>query len=643
MRNDCDKALAVASIDWKTLTKRTFSPSPMAWEDQSFYFLLIDRFSDGNESGYRDNTGSSVSTGDTPLLTAKERDSAVESPPEDPAKWSRAGFTWCGGTLAGATSKLGYLKRLGITALWISPLLKQAAHTSDSYHGYGTQNFLQIDPHFGNLEDLQHLTKTAHELGMYVILDVVINHAGDVFAYAEPEPQGWREEPYPVQGFRDAQGEPILPFGPLPQDSDTEAAIWPRELQSSESFTRKGPIQDWEAFPEYEQGDFFRLKDLHLGDYNGDEFQPSSALIALTEVYKYWIAAADLDGLRLDTVKHINEGAVAYFVDQIHEFAESIGKLNFNVIGEIVGERGYATGKLDRTDIDAALGIGEVPEKIRAIVLGRQKPADYFEIFANSKREGDNAPDPIWWRNRVVTFFDDHDQVGKDIKSRIAYDFGAARKQQECGVVRAVALQSLTLGIPCLYYGTEQGFNGHAPQEGDPLWELEQELQEPAQPSKADRFIRECLFGGAFGPFYTVGKHCFDESGWLYQQISALLHLRQEYPALRRGRQYLRELSEDGSTFWLPEPGEAPYQGIIAWSRLLDREEFLCAINTHPIETCTAYVSLDDARHGEEQASLRCIYSTDPKQIGQEIQVNASSNGNVVPISVPAGGTLVFH
>lgn len=647
MQLNSEEIRSVASIDWRPLLERSFNPSPAAWEDQTFYLLLVDRFSDGNEQNYRSNSGEPVSTGTTPLLQRDEMSAQTDLSPECLAFWRKSGGTWCGGNLKGVTSKLGYLQRLGITTIWVSPILKQAAYSPDSYHGYGVQNFLKIDPHFGTTEDLQNLVKTAHELGMYVILDVVINHAGDVFAYADPQPESWSAEPYPVAGFRDAEGNSSLPFEQLIEDADSEAAIWPQELQSPECFSRKGPIRNWEAFPEYEDGDFFGLKDLQLGSYDDDnDFHPSEALITLTEVYKYWIAVADLDGLRLDTVKHITEGAVAYFVDQIHEFAESIGKLNFYVIGEIVGERTYATGKLNRTYIDAALGIGEVPEKIRQIIRGQQAPADYFQIFANTKQEQDNAPDSIWWRNRVVTFFDDHDQVGKEFKSRIAYDFGPEREQQERGIVRAVALQSLTLGIPCLYYGTEQGLDGHMPEHGDdPLLPIEQELEKQAGngPLPQDQLVRTCLFGGAFGAFRTQGKHCFDEESWLYRQVAAILKLRQEHPALRRGRQYLREISEDGNTFWLPAPDkEGTYQGLIAWSRLLERTECVCVINTHPTEACTAYVSLDDVRHGQEQAPLQCLYSTDEQQIGQELLTRQSTDGIAVEITVPAGGTVVL-
>ena len=101
----------------------------------------------------------------------------------DAANWRAAGATWLGGTLQGARSKIGYLQRLGVTALWVSPVLRQRPGVED-YHGYGSQNFLEVDPHFGTVADLRALVDDAHSAGIYVILDVVLNHSGDVFGYA---------------------------------------------------------------------------------------------------------------------------------------------------------------------------------------------------------------------------------------------------------------------------------------------------------------------------------------------------------------------------------------------------------------------------------------------------------------------------
>jgi len=237
----------LADIDFAALTRRPFHPSPAAWEDQAFYFFLLDRFSDGDEAGYRDNTGNLAVGGAAPLLRAADHGNAVGSE-ADAATWRDAGARFVGGTLRGATSKIGYLKRLGVSALWVSPVFKQPPW-SDAYHGYGVQDFLAIDPRFGSREDLRELVATAHAQGIHVILDVILNHAGPVFTYAADRyPTGhgmdprWDGRPYPVAGWNDAIGEPGLPYGqPV---ADPNAAIWPRELQASDNFSRLGRINN---------------------------------------------------------------------------------------------------------------------------------------------------------------------------------------------------------------------------------------------------------------------------------------------------------------------------------------------------------------------------------------------------------------
>ena len=176
MAENIEKSLL--ELDFASLTRRTFTPSPAAWEDQVLYFLLLDRFSDGKEKdGYRDIADHPVPTGATPLYRPED------SGRVDYDTWLRAGGGWQGGTLKGLKSKLGYLRRLGITALWVSPIFRQVAF-EPSYHGYGIQNFLDVDPHFGTREEFRDFVRAAHEQGIYVILDIIAHHTGNVFAYA---------------------------------------------------------------------------------------------------------------------------------------------------------------------------------------------------------------------------------------------------------------------------------------------------------------------------------------------------------------------------------------------------------------------------------------------------------------------------
>src|SRR5262249_40463267 len=248
---------SLLELDFAALTRRTFTPSPAAWEDQVLYFLLVDRFSDGQEKdGYRDNEGRPVRAGVTPLYRPQH------SRAIDYETWLRAGGGWQGGTLRGLQSKLGYLRRLGVTALWISPIFRQVAF-EPTYHGYGIQNFLDVDPHFGTRAEFREFVQAAHELGIYVILDIIAHHTGNVFtsppdrrpthasasgqSYNDPR---WDGQPYTVQGFNDRDGRPTLSFdAPDPDRLEAawpDGAIWPREFQRPALFLRKGHITNWD-------------------------------------------------------------------------------------------------------------------------------------------------------------------------------------------------------------------------------------------------------------------------------------------------------------------------------------------------------------------------------------------------------------
>lgn len=124
----------VSDIDFKALcVGKKFQTSPLAWEDQVLYFLLLDRFSDGMEQGYRDNGGKQVKSGQTPAYNPVIDKGNAVATPADAASWRDAGGKWCGGNLKGLTSKIGYLKRMGVTALWLSPIFKQVSF-QETYH-----------------------------------------------------------------------------------------------------------------------------------------------------------------------------------------------------------------------------------------------------------------------------------------------------------------------------------------------------------------------------------------------------------------------------------------------------------------------------------------------------------------------------
>lgn len=604
----------LAELDFTSLRSRKFFPSPVAWEDQVLYFLMLDRFSDGKENGYKDDRGKLVTSGTTPMFTPSDSGNAIKTP-EEAQQWREAGVKWLGGSLKGLSTKIGYLKRLGVTALWVSPIFKQVAF-QESYHGYGIQNFLDVDPHFGTREDLKELVETAHQNGIYVILDIILNHVGDVFTYDAENP--FWPGPYPVKGFNDKEGKPTIPFGPIDLVKYPEAfpngAIWPAEFQDTSNYTKKGYIRNWDNYPEYVEGDFFSLKDIHTGEGSTDFYQPSGALENLCEAYKFWMAYADIDGFRVDTVKHVDLGANRLFAEVIHEFAQLIGKENFYLIGEITGGRKQAFSTLELTGLNAALGISEIPDRLAYMVKGYRDPSVYFSLFRNSLLVQKESH--VWFKNKVVTMFDDHDMVEKgNNKSRFC-----ATENGEKVVLNALALNAMTLGIPCIYYGTEQCFNGA----GD-----------------SDRYIRETMFGGKFGSFQSRERHFFNEDNPVYRELAKILEIREQKITLRRGRQYLRPISGNGEDFGLPRMLENEIRSVVPWSRLLDKDEMVLAINTSGDRTLTVWVNIDYNLH-QVGDFFKCIYSTDKAQFDSKVQVE-ERKVKCISLTVPAAGFVIYE
>ncbi|TKB60051.1 MAG: alpha-amylase [Nitrospira sp.] len=547
-----------------------FHSSPGDWRDEVLYFLLVDRFSDGREAS-------------RPLLDRTRR--AAFRPHghhRQPWRWDRwaesGAHRWQGGTLKGVESKLGYLHDLGITALWLSPVFKQRGHLN-TFHGYGIQHFLDVDPRFGTRNDLVALVDAAHARGMRIILDIIFNHSGFNWVY-----QGGAKEPvykpfpdrYPFGSWLGRSGEEIGNHV-----DDHEAGVWPAEMQAIDSYTRAGvgnlgggSLDDPNA--EHKRTDFFTLRDFSLS--------APGVLDHLAACYRYWITLTDCDGFRIDTLKHVSYEEGRNFCGAIKEFSANLGKTNFLLVGEVAGGDFAQDRYLDvlGRNLDAALDIGGMRMTLQNVAKGLAPPQTYFDGFDAGKAEMGSH------RNigqRHVSILDDHDHV---FGHKIRFSSEAASEEQ---VVAGVALQLFTLGIPCIYYGTEQSFAG--PEESErrflPGWK---------GGDHADRYLREAMFGPehprasglagltatngldrtlpGFGPFGTAGAHCFDPHFHAYRRLAALAAIRQRFPVLRVGRQYLRPISLFDGPFLLRESGE-----LVAWSRILSDEEALCIVNAH--------------------------------------------------------------
>jgi glycosidase len=493
-------------------------PSPEDWRDQFIYFLLVDRF-DNNQNGV---------------------------PPYDPATAVRGrdpqqGALFQGGNLQGITRRLDYIQRMGCTAVWLSPIFKNRIEKDDSYHGYGIQDFLDVDPRFGTLADLQELVKQAHGRGMYVILDIIINHTGDNWAYPGGVPYYyWHDAPGPFDfGFwREVDAAPGL------QEHD---AVWPVEFQQPDRYKRRGEIRNWFNPQEAIDGDFLSLKELDIN-------RPA-VLDGLIQAFKYWIAVADVDGFRVDTVKHVESSATAIFCNAVREYAKRLGKHNFFIFGEIVGDDATINryigrnSRIEGTDerfpsLDAALDF-PLYFHLEDVIKGFEAPSrlrERYEQFRTLYTDHGEAG------RFFVTFVDNHDQMVRPYRRFMHHN---PHPQQ---AVLATGYLLTSQGIPCIYYGTEQGFDGG----GD-----------------NDRYVRECMFGGTWGAFDTTGVHFFNERHPIYQGIKAIAAVVAREPALRYGRQYFRETSVDGQNFTHPTNGQC----TLAFSRILDSDEVLVVMN----------------------------------------------------------------
>jgi glycosidase len=442
---------------------------------------------------------------------------------------------------------------------------------------------------------------------MRIILDIIFNHSGANWVYPG--------------------GEQLPPFKPFPNHyafgawlgrdgeaigtdvADSEDGVWPVELQNEACYTRAGlgslgagRIDDPHA--EHKRTDFFTLRDFALDN--------PGVLNDLAECYKYWIALTDCDGFRIDTLKHVSFEEGRNFCGAIKEFTTNLGKADFFLVGEVAGGDFAQDRYLDvlGNNLNAALDIGDMRPTLHNVAKGLTHPAAYFGGFDAGDAEMGSH------RNlgeRHVSILDDHDHV---FGSKIRFSSEAASDRQ---VVAGVAVQLFSLGIPCIYYGTEQAFAGPETSERAflPAWK---------GGDHADRYLREAMFGPlhprkaglagvtpdgeldsdlpGFGPFGTAGAHCFDPDFPTYRRITTLIRARQAFPVLRLGRQYLRPTSIFNRPFEFRGPGE-----IVAWSRLLSDEEALVVVNAHGTEFRGGDV-LVDADLNPEGGEMTVIAST---------------------------------
>jgi glycosidase len=190
-----------------------------------------------------------------------------------------------------------------------------------------------------------------------------------------------------------------------------------------------------------------------------------------------------------------------------------------------------------------------------------------------------------------------------------------------------MAVQLTTMGIPCIYYGSEQGFDSGG------------------RPNGSDLVLRENMFGGRFGGLCTQGRHFFDEDGDLYRALAALMALRKKLLPLRRGRQALHHISGDGVSFGLPHRLGDRMRSLVSWSRLFVDQEVLVAVNTDEAQPVTAYSTVAPTFRVEGDR-FHLIFWYAPKHASpppSSLTVERRNGPLAVRMTLPAAGFAIYQ
>ena len=414
-------------------------PSPTTWAGEVVYGIMVDRFNDGD-------------------------------PGNNPPAAGGVAVARHGGDLRGIVQRLDYLVDLGVTTLWLTPVF---AHDGN-YHGYCATDPTRVDPGFGSLEDLRTLVSEAHQRGLRVWLDVVVNHLCDPQTkYSRaPERQRCGDDLMAAHWLDQApqsSAQGTLDLGPNFFAPFRQPAFFNRCGANSTADT--GGRGSLAVF-----GDFVGT----MFDYNTRD---ADFVQLFVDLHKYWIAAADIDGFRLDAAKHVTEDFLATLSTELRAYALSLGKDNFYLVAEVYGDaeptaRRFGTmfsnprNPADNGGVPASLT--HTLQRLQSTYLAHPKAPypgpngvfhfeaayagrdylqnragaaavrDYYasEAFRTVAAQGDT--------NLLLNFLDSHDWP------RFAHPVAEDPWKSKL----AVGYLNTTPGIPVYYYGVEQGFNG---------------------------------------------------------------------------------------------------------------------------------------------------------------------------------------
>jgi alpha-amylase len=396
-----------------TKTTQANSKTPFVWENANVYFLLIDRFHNG------DKTNDLTYNRTKP--TAKLR-----------------GFE--GGDIRGVIQKLdeGYFEKLGITAIWMTPIVEQIHDGVDEgtgftygFHGYWTRDWTTLDPNFGTKKDLSELVQKAHAKGIRILLDAVINHTGPVTSEDSVYPKEWvRTSPKCTYKSYDTYINCTLVENlPDVKTESNDAVALPPFL-----------IEKWKKEGRYEQ------EIAELDSFFAKTAFPRAPKYYIMKWLSDYITDYGIDGYRVDTAKHTNEDVWTDFKKVCDQAFADFKKNNpekvlddndFFTVGEVYG---YNIGNKKEFDFGDKK-VDYFAHGFTSLInfdFRNEAKMDYEDLFSkyNTILHNDLKG------NTVMNYISSHDD---------GYPFDKKREK----VIEAGTKLLLAPGISQVYYGDE--------------------------------------------------------------------------------------------------------------------------------------------------------------------------------------------
>ena len=404
-----------------------------------------------------------------------------------------------GGDLKGLTGNcvdddgLARLKKLGFTAIWLTPLVVQQPPTDGGagYHGYWGVDFLDVDPHLGTKEDLLALSSCAEKLGLKLILDVVTNHTGDIVWYNN-------REAYIPDKYKNIKNP-----------------SWLNEISNYHNYGDMNSC--WSPGACVRDGDFFGLDDLATEKpevYNG-----------LAEVYGDWIEKYGFVGFRVDTARHLDNEFFKNWSPQINQIAGESGMANFTIFGEVWEPSPIALMPYIRVNkMQSALDF-----PFQRVAVDYAASSSNAGILKNLFAYDDYYTSATSSASNLVTFLGNHDMGRANfLIERVKIN---PPGQLLSRVKLANTLLYLSRGIPTVYYGDEVGILGS----GNGRDQL---ARQDLFPTKVEIWKQEARVTGR--PVGDADSFTDTFSNPIAKHLMALSELRKLHPALANEQMQIR-------------------------------------------------------------------------------------------------------